>query len=128
MTRHCEFCGVTFAASRRDARFCRDACRKRARRRGVRLVAQLDQARRPDDPLVAAYRAELERVGLLDTWRGVLVLILARHFVMSTGSGAAALSRELSRVMAEALRRAPTGPDPLDELRARWDAKRGAPP
>jgi len=43
-----------------------------------------------------------------------------------TGSGTASLSKELRSVMAAALRDAPAAGDPIDELRARRDRKRGS--
>jgi hypothetical protein len=42
-----------------------------------------------------------------------------------TGSGTAALSKELRAVMVAAVQGAPAAADPVDELRARRDRKRG---
>jgi hypothetical protein len=46
--------------------------------------------------------------------------------VFDTGGGLAALSKELRAVMAAALLNAAVAANPLDELRARRDAKRRA--
>jgi hypothetical protein len=53
-----------------------------------------------------------------------MALQLARRIEApgESGSGMAALSKELRAVMADVVKDAATGPDPLDELRARRDA------
>ena len=122
MTHRCESCGAPFAARRRDARFCSDRCRKRARRRGVRLAAV--PVTHVDRELVAATHRELVAAGRVDTALGAMALQLARRIEApgESGSGMAALSKELRAVMADVVKDAATGPDPLDELRARRDA------
>ena len=121
MQRSCSVCGRDFEAKRKDAITCSATCRSN-RRNGKSVTNPVDT------PLVRATRAELEAAGKLDTRLGQQALVLAAG--MSAGSGVGQLSRELDRVMAEAIGftpptagTAPTG-DTLDELRARRDAKR----
>ena len=79
-----------------------------------------------DYALLDATRAELDAVGRVDTVHGQIALIIAaRMSGFETGSGTAVLSKELRAVMAEALRGATAAMDPVDELRARRDAKCG---
>ena len=78
--------------------------------------------------LVAAVRAELEAADRLSTVAGQHALELARRIAAAPemSSGVAALSRELRAVMGEALAGVGAAADPVDELRARRDAKRRA--
>jgi hypothetical protein len=75
--------------------------------------------------LVVATKVELEAAGRLDSVLGQQALRLAQQMSgFETGGGMAALSRELRATMAEATRGAAVAADPLDELKARRDAKR----
>jgi len=57
---------------------------------------------------------------------GQMALLFAERMCeFDTGSGTAALSKELRAVMAAAVQGAPAAADPVDELRARRDRKRG---
>jgi hypothetical protein len=82
----------------------------------------------PDDvdySFLETVRAELEAAGRVDSWQGQLLLELAKRMCEpQSASHLVALSKELSRTLA-AINSAPsTAPDPLDEIRARRDAKR----
>lgn len=80
-----------------------------------------------DGDLVAAVSAELSAAGRLDSALGRQAVRLAQRMgEFDTGGGVAALSRELRSVMAAALQTAVAMDDPVDELRARRDAKRSA--
>lgn len=76
--------------------------------------------------MVAAVMAELVEAGRLDTVLGQQALTIAEKLgsLFDTGSSAAALSKELRALMAEAVKGAAVAADPLDELRARRAAKR----
>ena len=54
----------------------------------------------------------------------VALLLAERMCEFDTGSGTAALSKELRAVMVAAVQGAPAAADPVDELRARRDRKR----
>ena len=126
MRRTCEVCGRDFEAKRKDAKTCSATCRSNKR--------NIAPPPRPDDgegnSLVKATTAELEAAGKLDTMLGQQALALAKR--MSTEvTGVAALSKELSRVMAAATAVTPGSPsasavDEVDELRKRRNAKRAA--
>lgn len=123
MDAQCAACGVAFEAQRATAKYCGATCRKRGNRRGEVVVL----AAAPVVGLVEATRGELAAAGRLDTVLGQQALTLAERITnpRDTGSAIAALSRELSRVMAEAVKGAAAA-DPLDELRARRDRIRSA--
>jgi hypothetical protein len=79
--------------------------------------------------LVAAVVAELTAAGREGSALGVQAIHLAQRLDLSrfdTGGGLAALSKELRAVMAAALQNAAVAADPVDELKARRDAKRGS--
>lgn len=81
----------------------------------------------PEDfGLVDVTRRELEAAGVLDSVLGQQALALASRIMspMSTGASVASLSKELRVVMVEATAGVQAVGDPLDELRARRDAKR----
>ncbi|WP_220178566.1 hypothetical protein [Mycobacterium shimoidei] len=83
--------------------------------------------RKPVGDLVEATRAELERLGRLDTVAGQQALRLADEmYRFQTAGGLAAISKELSRVLAEIRQTVNVVDDPIDELKARRDAKRRA--
>jgi hypothetical protein len=81
-----------------------------------------------DAGIVAAVRADLVRLGKLDSLLGQQALVVAGRLTRTsddTGSAVASLSRELSRLMGllggkgEAL-------DPVDEVRRRREQKRAS--
>lgn len=77
--------------------------------------------------LVEAVERSLAAADALETIAGQAALVLAARMgsPVETGSAVAALSRELSGLVAAAVRSAPVS-DPLDELRRRRDRKRRA--
>lgn len=81
-----------------------------------------------DFPITRRTKAELEEIGALDTSQGQMLLALARRADSGweTGSGLASISRQMTTVM-EAIRVEHQKPevDPVDELRALRDRKRG---
>lgn len=123
MQRNCDMCGRTFEAKRKDARYCGSTCRNNRARSGGRTPQIPDS----ENSLVAATTAELESAGKLNTILGQQALVLARRMGTEV-TGVAALSKELSRVIAEALGKSKTSAvsesDGIDELRRRRDAKR----
>jgi hypothetical protein len=119
----CEQCGKPFEAQTRAATFCGPTCRKRASRAPSvpEPLTSVPDVEIVEHPLIAATRRELAEAGQLDTTAGQQALRLAEKLAspFDTGSAAAAASKELSRVMAEALADAAKKSDSLDELAAR---------
>jgi hypothetical protein len=80
-----------------------------------------------EDSVWVTTRAELKTAGRLGTSLGKVALKLAARLdadVRESGMGVAAIVREHSRVLAEAVKGAHIAADPVDELRARRDSKR----
>lgn len=121
-------CGRTFQATNPRAKYCSSTCRSRGNRAGGSVVELPTQEPTNDSGLLAATRSELSAAGVLDTVLGQQALELAARISspMSTGASVASLSKELRVVMVEATAGAQAVGDPLDELRARRDAKRNA--
>lgn len=129
MRRECAVCGTGFEAKRPQARYCGETCKKRAQRGGIATPATpAPVVNRAVSGLVDAVEAELEAAGKLNSMIGQHAMELANRIVSAPGmnAGVASLSKELSRVMAEALKVSTAKANPLDELRARRDAKRAA--
>lgn len=147
MKRKCNVCGRSYQAQRPTSKFCSSTCRVRNHQNpGVysqdtanikvqpRRVSSVDTVEPPDsgpnapsNSLEQATRTELEAAGVLDTLMGQQALRIAQQMSgFETAGGMASLSKELSRVMNEALRAATVVDDPVDELAARRDAKRAA--
>lgn len=128
MQRSCAVCGASFEAQRPQAKYCGDTCRKRAQRGGLATPAPAPVVDRSMSGLVDAVTAELEAAGRVNTVAGQHALELANRIVNAPGmnTGVAALSKQLQAVLAEALRNSSVAVNPLDELRARRDAKRAA--
>ena len=129
-TLHCLICDKPFRANRPQAKYCGDTCRKRAQR-GVpalrQVKAPISAVYTEGGDLVSAVTAELEVAGRRSSALGIQAILPARYVQEDNGTASVALSRELRAVMAAALQNAPTGEvDPLDELKARRDAKRAA--
>lgn len=121
----CEECGDTFTAKTSRARFCGPACRVRANRRPSKTGATADRAaKKPSSAtlergaLIGQVAAELAKTGVLDTIPGRAALALAYRIEspMETGSAAASMTRELSRLVAEAKSLTPTQNDQVDQL------------
>jgi len=128
--RECDECGLQYVARRGNSRFCGDTCGKRSQRARAAglplLAATLDGHGAPPSLLVEAVSRELDEVGRLGTVGGQMAVLLA-HRVASrreTGSATAALAKQLHLTMAAALGGVAKAADPLDEIRARRDAKR----
>lgn len=126
-------CGKLFEAKRRGATFCSVKCRQAASRRDreARSEGQIaaispisppeSPENRPDSPLVAALRRELDEAGVADTADGMVAIRLAEKLSQpgDTGSAMASLARQLSAAKAEALASGTKKADSLDELAAR---------
>lgn len=133
MHRSCDFCGVEYEAKRAASRFCSAVCRKRnqraPRQAAVAAPVRLDLPPPGGSALTAATNAELEAAGRAESALGRAALLLAARLDASErepGTALAALIREHRAALAEAVRGAKAAADPVDELRARRDRKRGA--
>ncbi len=128
----CAECGATTEKQSPRAKYCGDACKKRANRRpsktGAAGAAQT-QAQAPAQApaqvqvpavggLVGQVAADLAKVNVLDTIPGRAALALAYRIEspMETGSAAASMTRELSRLVAEAKALTPKQNDQVDDL------------
>jgi hypothetical protein len=147
-TRSCVICGVSFKAARQHTRYCGPNCRKKAQRipdrdkanlrsnTGVRAQKEITEVvaakkggkRKPSRGLITAIREELTAAGREDSVLGIQAVELAKRLCdMESGTGLAALSKELRLVLAEALGDTKAEVDPLDELKSRREVKlRGA--
>lgn len=131
----CHNCGESFEAKRSHAKWCSAACRKQSQRAPGGSVTEL---RRPSAP--EAPGADFEGFGpvALATWKkledadrvhepeGVAALALAHRLDnggRDTGSALASVARELRATLEVALKGANVAADPLDELRARREAR-----
>ena len=131
MSRECDFCGCAYTARRATSRFCGDTCGKRAQR--ARAAGTPLRASTPDDReaspsgLERAVTRELEAAGRLQSVAGQVALELAYRVASphETGAAVAALARQLGATMTAALAGVAPAADPLDEIRARRDLKRG---
>jgi hypothetical protein len=121
--RSCEICGESFAAVREHAKFCSSKCRSRARRGAVPIAVSAVASGEPD--LVDVVLAEIDRLNARNTAEGRAALRMAVQLeTPQPGASAAALSKELSRLL-DVLRRASEPvPDAVDQLRRRRDLKR----
>jgi hypothetical protein len=137
MQKVCGSCGVSYEAKRVASRFCSERCRKRAQRvpghssKGEQpaAVSPLVEVSLPVElGLVDVISRELGAAGRVDTVLGQQALALAARIVSprESGGAVASLSKELSRVLADALAGVAVVADPLDELRRRRDFKRSA--
>jgi len=132
--RECGSCGRSYEARRASSLFCGPTCRQRASRA---LAAGLpprpstsderDEAPTPPSELERAVTRELEAAGRLQTAFGQVAVELAYRVASphETGAAVASLARELGATMAAALAGVAQTADPLDEIRARRDRKRG---
>lgn len=141
MKKNCTTCGNLFEAKRSTAKYCSDRCRVQAQRRagsdksdgkviafGLAAVppTSREEGRGPG-PLESAALAELEAVGRAGTLAGGVVLALARRIDQAgpddTGSGFAALTKELRASLAAAVAGAETA-DGIDRVRQQREEKR----
>lgn len=133
--RTCAQCGVTLPTPVRGRP--RTKCmscsppRERDKRRRADVVPITPDAPpdEPDGPVTRSTLDVLTRAERVTTPSGQVALALARRIdkAADSGSSLAALARQLSETMTEALVGVVLEPDKVDELRARRDAKlRGA--
>jgi len=117
MIRDCAVCGERYTAQNSRSTYCSDRCRKRNQRSGATTVTSLEPK---PGPLVTVTARHLSLANALDTPAGQLALLLAwaMESPYESGSGVAALSKELTRVM-QIIEGEQVTRDPLDELQAR---------
>jgi len=131
MQRECESCGLAYTARRVNSRFCSDTCGKRAQRARAAGIppraATSDDHEAPPSELERAVTRELEAVGRLQSVAGQVALELAYRVASPYESGAAVagLAKQFCEAMDKALAGVDRAADPLDEIRARRDRKRG---
>lgn len=130
----CTVCGVQYEAQRSTSRYCSTRCRTRASRAGTsrrkapasgEVVTPLPAASQsPASSL--PYSAErltvedLEKAGRLNTPLGQAAVILAKRLddnYRETGSGVAALSRQLEATLRSATAGAQSASDPVQAAR-----------
>lgn len=131
MTLTCAYCGNPFEGQKSSAKYCSGTCRAKFSKNGGPELPPPSPVVEVDhqvEGLMDAVRSELDAAGRLNSMVGQHALELANRIVNAPGmnAGVAAMSKELSRVMSEALRTSTTTVNPLDELRARRDRKRRA--
>lgn len=137
MTATCARCGADFETRRRSARWCSDRCRtqaSRARKAGKPDTVKPEPKAKPrkarpvevEVGVTPAVIRELAAAGRGETSAGRAAVALARRIDdgAESSAGLAALTRELSCRMAEALADVETVADSIDELRARREARR----
>lgn len=123
MKRTCEHCGADFDSKTTKAKFCSAACRAKAHR-GQPSSVTADRPAHPldgTDSLVTAVRAELQAAKRASTPIGLLCIQLAHEIESGaeSASGLAALSKELSARLGEALANVTEEADAVDELQSR---------
>lgn len=144
MRKDCAFCGKAFEAKRSTAKYCSNEHRVQAQRGaakgkskstkstvvafGLSAVPPREDRPREMGPLESAAHAELDSFGRAETLAGGVVLALARRIdgagPLDTGSGFAALAKELRAAMAVAVAGAEQEADPADEFRRQREQKR----
>lgn len=134
MTASCARCGSDFATRRRSAKWCSDRCRQagaRARKAGksetpTKVRKSGAEVETLGAGVAPAVSRELELVGRLDTFAGRAAIALAMRIDdgAESSAGLAALTRELSARMSEAVADVESAGDLIDELRARREARR----
>jgi hypothetical protein len=146
--KQCDACDRPFEAKRASARFCSPACRKRNQRAAAKAnlsvvkegnativsVGDFDKlgSLKPssagesigyvEGPIEAATRRQVEGAGRLDTALGLAAIVAARRVDLvgpiESGAGFRALIEVHRSALAEAIKDAATGADPLDQIRA----------
>jgi len=76
--------------------------------------------------LETAVRAELERAGRGESWRGQVAVRLAREAEGASGAAVSTLLKQLEAAMASALDGVPPEPDFVDDLAERRRASMGS--
>lgn len=122
-TVECAECGEPFEAKSPRAKYCSPKCRKSANRRPTKTgAAEPEQTSEPQGftvgQLLGQVIADLEKAEVLNTIPGRAAVALAYRVEspMETGSAAAAMTRELSRLVDEAKALAPKQQDGIDTL------------
>lgn len=135
MERPCDECGRPYIAKTRRSRFCGVNCRVRANKRPSKRGSAAAAAELEEPPLgtparavglMDQVRADLGAIEALDTIPGRAALALAYRIEspLETGSAAAQMTRELSRLVEEAQAAvAPKRRDAGDEISDRVAAK-----
>ena len=99
----CQECGEEFRASRSDAKWCSDRCRKVSSRRPDTPSTPADEPHEPPTGLVLAVTTELEAAKVSHTFAGQLAISLAKRLMDPEETGISSLSKELRTVMSAAL-------------------------
>ena len=126
MERTCAACGAAYTAKRPNSRYCSATCRQRAHRNpGVGNDAPAPDGAQPG-AVTGSLRARLHDLDVEALPQAEVALALAARIdsPRETGAAVAALAKQLGVVLAELERLGRRAADPLDELRARRDAKR----
>ena len=134
MQRNCDECGTAYLAKRPSSKYCTTRCRTRStrKRQGGTAVQSRPAQPAPDaaplTPGVLADATRAELGPLADTADGILLLTLATRIdsVPETAPALASLSKEFAARKAELMTHRVTTVSPMDELRARRDARRTA--
>ena len=132
MERACDSCQTLYTAKSPLSRYCSSRCAKRAQRTGLSrsvpepaVVAAVPSGA---GAVEAAVRSALEAAGRLSAPAGQVALVLAGRLDApggESGSGLAAVARQLAVTLAAATADAPPADDLLKDLRARRDRKLG---
>lgn len=149
--RQCQHCSRAFDARRSDAKYCTPRCRQQAfqhakrtgERRDVNTVrvstdrslfdaasAENREALRGSRDLVDAVRAELDTFDALNTVDGMAALQTAEHLCRNTISGTerTSLTKTLAEIMQRVASQRADLNDPVEQIRARWRARRSGAP
>ena len=132
MERACDACRTRYTPRSPLSRYCSSRCAKRAQRTGLSrsvpepgVVAAVPSGA---GAVEAAVRSALEAAGRLSAPAGQVALVLAGRLDApggESGSGLAAVARQLAVTLAAATADAPPADDLLKDLRARRDRKLG---
>jgi len=122
IVRDCDSCRKRYEAKTRRSKFCSPDCRLVNHRGGSPKVEAVPVAA---GEFLEVVERELVEAGRLDSVAGRQALMVAEKMQVASGSGLAALSKELTSVLAVALQGSAVV-DPLDELRVRREARRTA--
>lgn len=126
--RQCQQCAKKFDARRSDAKYCSNRCRQQAFQHAQRTGehAELTACAPTDRSLADAVRAELDRYDALNTVDGMAALQTAEHLCRDTISGTerTSLTKTLAEIMQRVASQRADPDDPVEQIRARWRAKR----
>lgn len=128
----CASCGKPLTTTNKRARYCDSTCRANGAKRRAKGVPELRPEPTPTSATTGGVHAatleELTAAAREGTALGRAALALAARIDAGedTGSALAAAVKQLQVTLAEAVKGAQIAATPMDELRARRDAKRGA--